>query len=273
MKVLLTGGHTGIGLELVRRLHQDGATIGLIVRSPTRLEGVPEEIRNAPGFTSWTADLSVHEDLVRVADDIAADWSHIDILYNNAGVLLPELRRSAQGHEMHLQVNALTPYLLTHRLKARLDAAESPLVITTVTGGMHSQSELDLEQLVNPQVFRKLFGQYLQSKLAITLWLNELAASDGWQGVAFRHVNPGANKTSMTAGDGVPWYIKLIRGLVFTAPTKGGNLLYNAAFDPSLRRQSGVYLDEGTVRPVKAILTDAQRTTLMGLVPEATAQG
>jgi NAD(P)-dependent dehydrogenase (short-subunit alcohol dehydrogenase family) len=258
MNILVTGGHSGIGLELVRRLHADGATVGLIVRSPSRIDDLPAAIREAPGFTYWVADLGVHADVARVASEIAQRWDRIDVLYNNAG----ELRRSGQGHEMHYEVNTLAPMHLTRGLKPLLDAADAPIVVNTVTGGMHSAKALDLDQLTDPQVFRKLFGQYLQSKLALTLWMDELAGQDAWSGIAVRNVNPGANKTGMTESDGVPWFIRMVRGLLFSAPTKGGNLLYDAAFDPGLGRRSGVFLDEGKARQVPLRLDDTQRATL-----------
>ena len=225
---------------------------------------MPDTVTSTPGFTTWTADLSSQEAIRTVSATILADWGHVDVLFNNAGVLLPELRRSAAGRELHLEVNTLAPMSLMRGLAPALRAAEAPVVVNTVTGSMHS-TDLDLGQLTDPQVFRKLFGQYLQSKLALTLWMNTVAEEPAWSGVAIRSVNPGANKTGMTASDGVPWYILMLRGLLFSAPTKGGNLLFDAAFDAKHGRRSGLFLDEGTPRGTAA-LSASDRETLEALV-------
>ncbi|MEL6536267.1 MAG: SDR family NAD(P)-dependent oxidoreductase, partial [Bacteroidota bacterium] len=58
MNILITGGHTGIGLELTKRLFKEGHQIGLIVRSKARIENMPTEIRNSINLTVWEADLS-----------------------------------------------------------------------------------------------------------------------------------------------------------------------------------------------------------------------
>ena len=95
--------------------------------------------------------------------------------------------------------------------------------------------------------------------------MNDLAADPSWSHVAFRNVNPGANKTTMTGGDGVPGILKLVGGLFFKPPTKGGNILYDAAFNNYSRNP--LLLDEGKERQVVGSLTDSQRATLEALLP------
>ncbi|MEM1349003.1 MAG: SDR family NAD(P)-dependent oxidoreductase [Myxococcota bacterium] len=264
MHIVITGGHSGIGLELAKRVAADGHRLGLVVRDPSRLEGVPDAIKSSSGFTYWSADLAIADDVTKVAEVIHADWGHVDVLFNNAGVLLPELRYSAAGREMHLEVNTLAPMHLMRGLAHALRAADTPTVVNTVTGSMHSTT-LELEQLTHPTTYRKLFGQYLQSKLALTLWMNAVAKEPDWEGVAIRSVNPGANKTTMTSSEGVPWPIRMLRGVLFRAPTKGGNLLYDAAFDPAHGRESGVFFDEKRVREATT-LPDTARATLEELL-------
>ena len=158
MNVVITGGHSGIGLELAKRLATDGHRLGFVVRSESRLDAVPGTVTGSAGFTAWTADLSVQADVAAVAEAIHEDWGHVDVLYNNAGVLLPELRRSAAGRELHFEVNTLAPVALMRGLEASLTAAAAPVVVNTVTGNMHDTA-LDLSQLTDPSDFRKLFGQ------------------------------------------------------------------------------------------------------------------
>ncbi|MEN0064203.1 MAG: SDR family NAD(P)-dependent oxidoreductase [Myxococcota bacterium] len=262
MNVVMTGGHTGLGLELTRRLIAENAQVGLIVRSSSRMADVPEAVRSAPNLTVFEADLTSREAIDAVAQQISDAWPHVDVLFNNAGVLLGEFRQSSNGNEMHLEVNTLAPMRLTHRLKPRLDEAAHPMVINTVTGSMHS-TVFDLSEVTDASKFRRLFGAYLHSKAALIQLMNELAQRPEWQNVAIRHVNPGANKTSMTAGEGMPFWLRPFRWLLFSAPTKGANLLYDAAFSDRYQGKTGIWLDEAKERAVPATLSDDDRAALL----------
>ncbi|MEO0604768.1 MAG: hypothetical protein AAF211_25275, partial [Myxococcota bacterium] len=154
------------------------------------------------------------------------------------------------------------PYRLTRRLKPAFDEAEHPIVVNTVTGSMH-QTTLAMEELTDAARFQKLFGAYLHSKMALTLLMNELGRDPEWSKVVIRNVNPGANRTGMTQGEGMPWWLRPLRPFLFSAPTKGANLLYGAAFDEAHGRETGQYFDEKHIREVTQTLADGDRAALM----------
>ena len=263
MNILLTGGHTGIGLELVKLLFAEGHTLGLIVRSKERIGGMPEEIKSSDRLTVWEADLSDQAQVTAVSEAIAQDWDRIDVLYNNAGVLLDKLYTSKQGNELHLEVNTLSPYLLTERLKPLLDKASNPKVVNTVTGGLNRAKDLKLKALIDPKEFKKLLGAYMQSKLALTLLTNDRASEKEWAAVQFVNLDPGPNKTPMTAGTGMPKWLLPLRNLFFPPPTKGGKLLYQAAFDPKHEGKSGVYVSGNVVKAMQLKITEAEKEALL----------
>ncbi|MEO0604837.1 MAG: SDR family NAD(P)-dependent oxidoreductase, partial [Myxococcota bacterium] len=66
MKIVVTGGHTGLGLELTRRLLEKPAEVGIIVRSKSRLTDVPSEVRDR--LTVWEADLASRDAVDAVAE-------------------------------------------------------------------------------------------------------------------------------------------------------------------------------------------------------------
>ena len=104
----------------------------------------------------------------------------------------------------------------------------------------------------------------MQSKLVLTLLMNELASKPEWSKVRVRNVNPGANKTGMTnGGSGMPWWLAPIAKFLFAAPTQGAKLLYQAAFTPPYEDASGVYLDKNKVLPVKSAFSDKQREQVL----------
>ncbi len=249
--IIVTGGHSGIGLELTKRLVADGHRVGLVVRDAARASSVS-------GVESvFVADLSDQDQVRTVAQEILDTWGVVDILFNNAGVLLDDIYKSPQGNEMHLEVNTLSPYLLTTLLEPALGAADAPVVINPVTDGLDKQKSLKIDELVSPTKFRKLIGSYLQSKLALTVLMADLAK--GWTGVRIASVTPGPNQTTMTAGSGMPRLLKPFMKLLFAKPSKGAGLLYDAAFTGT----DAGYVAKGKERAMKFELSDGDKARLL----------
>lgn len=248
MNILLTGGHSGIGLELSKTLIKEGHKLGLILRNERKKDQAIKDLGTS-NIDFFFADLSKQEDIQNVAAEIATKWEKVDILFNNAGVLLENASYSAQGNEMHLEVNAIAPYTLTQRLKPILDKAENPTVVNTVTGGLENRKLGKIEELKRPQKFVKLFGSYMQSKAALLLMMNYLAKE--WPQVRIVNVDPGPNKTHMTAAGGMPTWLKFVRNLMFPGPEVGGRKLYNATFNEEFKEKSGIYISWNSIHPVK----------------------
>lgn len=260
MNIIITGGHSGIGLELTKKLITEGHTLGLIVRSMSRTEKLPEMVKNYGHISYFEADLSDQKSILEVAQNIANQWNKVDILYNNAGVLLDANYNSPQGNELHLEVNTIAPVVLSHALKPLLDKSDRPIIVNTVTGGLHQQKKLNTSTFIHPTKFTKLLGAYMQSKLALTLWMNEL--SKEWKNIQIISVDPGPNKTKMTKGAGMPSWLLPLRNLLFSKPSKGGNLLYQGGFDEKHTGKSGVYLSGNKVKKMKMTLSDEHMALL-----------
>ncbi|NRB52294.1 MAG: SDR family NAD(P)-dependent oxidoreductase [Saprospiraceae bacterium] len=256
MYILITGGHSGIGLELTKKLLSEGHQIGLIVRSEKRTKEALKEIPQSKNIDFFIADLSKREDLIKAANQIKAKWPVIDGIFHNAGVLLDKAYYSEQGNEMHFEVNSLAPYFLSVELKTWLDKAENPFLVNTATDGMHRQKSIDIADLKKPKKFVKLIGSYMHSKFAMVLLMNHLAKE--WPRVRITSVAPGAIKTKMTAGAGMPFFLVPIRNLFFSSPEAGAEKLYEAAFDRRFADSSGTYILKGKVRPIKYHLTAAE---------------
>lgn len=260
MNIIITGGHSGIGLELTKKLITEGHQLGLIVRSMSRAEKLPEMVKNYGHISYFEADLSDQKSIHAVAESIAKSWDKVDVLYNNAGVLLDANYDSPQGNELHLEVNTIAPVILSRALKPLLDKSNQPIIVNTVTGGLHTRKDLDTSTFINPTKFTKLLGAYMQSKLALTLWMNELAKE--WKNVRIVSVDPGPNKTKMTKGTGMPSWLLPIRNLLFSKPSKGGSLLYQGAFDAQHNGKSGILLSGNKVKKMKMTLSDEHKALL-----------
>lgn len=249
MNILITGGHSGIGLELTKTLLLEGHHLGLILRNEERKAKAITNIGRSKNIDFFYADLSKQEEVKKVANDIKNQWKQLDGLFNNAGVLLDQAYYSDQENEMQFEVNTLSVYLLTKELKPLLDQANNPFIINTATGGLHQQKKLNIDNLKRPKKFVKLLGSYMHSKLAITLLMNNLAKE--WINVHIKSVDPGPNKTGMTAGNGVPALLKPFAKFFFSPPTKGAQKLYNGAFDQKFNGKSGIYITGNKAKNMK----------------------
>ena len=250
--ILLTGGHSGLGLGVTKKLLKPGNKIGLIIRSESRKQDVltafsefPKELVDNIDF--FLADLSDQQQVRMVAAQIKDKWPRIDRLFNNAAILSSGRKMSKQGNELHLEINTLSPVLLTQLLKPLLLNSDNAKVITTVTGGMGGR-KLRTDQILNED-YKQGMMLYMQSKQAVMLLMNDLAES--WQGVKFLAVDPGPNKTKMTKAGGAPSIVKYVLRLFFHEPEVGSQRIYNAGFAQRFATQNGVYISGDKVVAVK----------------------
>ena len=260
MNYIITGGHTGMGLELSKSLLAEGHKIGLIVRNESRKEMTQKLFQNKDSVEVFVADLAKRDEIDAVASQISSSWSVVDGLFNNAGLLLDKLYYSDYGNELQLEVNGISPYLLTKALIPLLEKSENPFVVNTATGGLNNKKSVDIPAFKRPQKFTKLLGSYMDSKLIMVLLMNHL--SEEQKNIRFVSVNPGAIKTKMTAGSGMPIWLRPIRNLFFLSPKRGAESLYNAAFSPKYK-ESAIFISEGKIRPMKYQIKEQEIRQLM----------
>ncbi|MCJ1440560.1 MAG: hypothetical protein MMC23_001045 [Stictis urceolatum] len=150
---VVTGGYSGIGLELSTILHRAG---GKVYIAASQNGGATGSLAFIPLVLD---DLSI---IKASADALKAQETRIDVLFNNAGVSLPLAGSvSAQGHELQLATNCLRPWLFTKLLLPLLQANSNvpasghgaTRVIWTssqVADLQASQGDIDLAELDNP---------------------------------------------------------------------------------------------------------------------------
>ena len=82
--VLITGGGSGIGLEIAKAYVEEGAYVYITGRRETKLKEAAELIGKNIGYMA--ADVSKKEDMLKVAEMIKTEQGHVDIVINNAGI-------------------------------------------------------------------------------------------------------------------------------------------------------------------------------------------
>lgn len=229
---LVTGATSGIGRVAAQALAATGARVIIVARDPARGRRTVDEIRAATHHDDVElaiADLSSLAQVRALAAEVADRCDHLDLLVNNAGLVMAERRSTVDGREWTIAVNHLAPFLLTNLLRERLEAAASPRVVTTASvaerGGRLDLDDLDFER----RRFRP-FRAYCQSKLANLLFTAELARR--WGGsVHATCVHPGGVATNFGAEG--PWLLRqgMRRAgrLVLRTPEEGADTLIWAA--------------------------------------------
>src|SRR5947209_6635349 len=173
---LVTGSTSGIGKVTARELAKQGATVVLVSRSRAKGEATQAEIKQATGnqhVDLLVADLSLLEDVRRLAAEFQQTYPHLHLLVNNAGGAYPRRMLTSEGFETTLAVNYLAPFLLTDLLLDTLKAS-APARIVNVTSATHANGSIDFDNLQGEKHFASL-KNYSQAKLALLLWTYELA--------------------------------------------------------------------------------------------------
>lgn len=194
--ILVTGSTDGIGLETALELASRGHEVALHGRNEEKVQRARSVIRHAaPDAVLHTAhaDLADPAAVVLMAQDLAARLTKLDVLINNAGVYMAGRRISKDGFEMTLAVNYLAHFLLTVLLLPLLKKSSDPRVIT-VSSIAHTRGHIDFDNL-NGERYFDAYQAYANSKLADTLFANELARREPW--LASNSLHPGVIDTKL----------------------------------------------------------------------------
>ena len=177
----------GSGYATALELARAGATVVLACRDTPKGERAQAAIRQAaPAADTRLADLDL-ADLGSVrafAANLVAQQPHLDVLINNAGVMAPPRRLTADGFESQIGTNHLGHFALTGLLAGSLLAAEQPRVVT-LSSGVHRIGRMNFDDLQSERRYINWLA-YGQSKLANLLFCFELQRRATEAGTALR---------------------------------------------------------------------------------------
>jgi NAD(P)-dependent dehydrogenase (short-subunit alcohol dehydrogenase family) len=129
---LVTGSTSGIGKVTARELANKGATVVLVSRNRAKGETTQAEIKQETGNENvdlLVADLSLLQEVRRLATEFQQKYSHLHILVNNAGGAYSSREVTSEGLEATFAVNYLAPFLLTELLVETLKASAPARII------------------------------------------------------------------------------------------------------------------------------------------------
>ena len=165
---IVTGANSGLGLEVASALADSGATVLMACRDMDRASEGLERIRaETPGVKVDALRLDLAS-LESVEEFAAAARNRfpggIDILINNAGVMMPPQRETEDGFELQFGTNHLGHFALTARLYPDMRPVAGSRVVT-VSSAMARTGRLDFENLGAQKGYSRT-GAYSLSKLA-----------------------------------------------------------------------------------------------------------
>lgn len=196
--VLITGANTGIGKETAMDMACRGARVILACRDMTRANKAAEEIRNKTGNGNVLVkqlDLGSLQSVRDMAKDVHETEDRLDILINNAGIMMCPKWQTQDGFEMQFGVNHLGHFLLTNCLLDLLKKSAPSRIVNVsslahVKGKIHFD-DINLDKHYDPRV------SYRQSKLANVLFSRELAVRLQDTGVTVYSLHPGVIRTEL----------------------------------------------------------------------------
>jgi NAD(P)-dependent dehydrogenase (short-subunit alcohol dehydrogenase family) len=247
--VLITGGNAGLGLETAVALAAAGAEVTITSRDAGRGEAARTDIVERAGVDAdrvevMALDLASTASIRSFAEAYLAGHPRLDVLVNNAGLILSERTTTEDGFETTFGVNHLGHVLLTELLLDRLKES-APARIVVVASEAHKFA-LDGLKFDDLQCERHFFSYrvYGRSKLANILFTRALAKRLEGTGVTVNAVHPGSVATRF-ARDGDTAFVTALSTYVARpfsrTPEEGARTQVHVASAPELADVSGAY--------------------------------
>ncbi|XP_007525888.1 retinol dehydrogenase 11 [Erinaceus europaeus] len=261
--VVITGANTGIGKETAKELAQRGARVYLACRDVQKGELVAKEIQNVTGNKQVLVrklDLADTKSIRSFAEDFLAEEKHLHILINNAGVMMCPYSKTADGFEMHIGVNHLGHFLLTHLLLDKLKES-APSRVVNVSSLAHHMGRIHFHNLQG-QRFYSAGLAYCHSKLANILFTKELAQRLKGSGVTVYSVHPGTVHTELTRHSSFLRCVWWILSAFIKTPEQGAQTSLHCALTEGLESLSGHHFSDcqvAWVSPQGRNMTTARR--------------
>jgi NAD(P)-dependent dehydrogenase (short-subunit alcohol dehydrogenase family) len=227
---VVTGSNAGIGFEAARVLAARGGHVILACRDKAKadkaMQWIASETPKAKlGFLPL--DLADLEAVKSAADELLAG-PKVDVLINNAGVMIPPRTLTAQGYELQFGVNHLGTFAFTGLVHAHV---KQRIVVTASLA--HNSGRMDYSDLAAKRFYVR-WQWYGMSKLANLLHMKELdrrLAAAGRKTIAMG-CHPGVASTELSRHVPFAGLIMPLAGLVMNSAAEGAWPTLQAAVDP-----------------------------------------
>jgi NAD(P)-dependent dehydrogenase (short-subunit alcohol dehydrogenase family) len=270
--VLITGANQGVGKASAEALGKMGAKLILVCRNAEKAKAAIADIEKAGAkdVELLIGDLGTQADIRRIASEVLAKHDRLDVLINNAGVLVTNRRETKDGIEETFAINHLGYFLLTTLLLDLVKKTPRARIVS-VSSRAHNGASVNW---ADPQLRKgwSAFRAYGQSKLCNILFTRELARRLEGTGVTANSLHPGVIASGFGHTDGgIVSVLVTIAKPFFITPEKGARTQVWLASSPEVEGISGKYFDNCKEKtPSKAALEAGAPERLWAISEELT---
>jgi len=232
--ILVTGATDGLGKRVAIELAEMGATVLIHGRNRERLEAALSEIQGETGnekLGSYLADLSSLGAARALAEQVLSDRDRLDVLVNNAGIIVGEREESEDGYELTFAVNHLAHFLLTGLLLPLLRDSAPARIVNVASAG---QSPIDFDDVMLERGYDGMRA-YTQSKLAQIMFTFDLDERLRGTGVTVNALHPASLM-------GTKMVLQTF-GYTMSTVREGAEATVRLATSPELEGVTGRYFD------------------------------
>lgn len=231
---VITGANSGIGFESTKQLSRKGAEVIMAVRNTEKGEQARKEITAQDPEAKirvMRLDLSDLQSVDAFAETFKENYTQLNILLNNAGVMVPPYTKTKDNFELQLGVNHLGHFALTAQLFDVIKKTPAARIVN-VSSIAHKRGIINFEDLQSEKSYNKIKA-YGQSKLANLLFTYELAGRSEAAGIPVKVLaaHPGVSQTNLMRYIGV---FKFLMNLFTQSAAKGALPLLYAAVSPDV---------------------------------------
>jgi NAD(P)-dependent dehydrogenase (short-subunit alcohol dehydrogenase family) len=260
--MIVTGCTAGLGIETARALHATGANLFLTVRNKAKGEAVIQDILQTSQGTGSIEllhmDLSSLSSIRSAAADFLARSDKLNVLVNNAGVMLSAETMSVDGFEMAMGTNHFGHFLFFQLLKPTLLKSSTPTMqsrVVNVASSGHRLSPIRFHDMDFTKEGHNKWLAYGQSKTANIYMANSIERHYGAKGLHGFSLHPGTIFATEGLRDATAEDYAALGGAeglrsIEKTVAQGAATSVWAAVAPSLEGKGGVYLsDVGEAMP------------------------
>ena len=221
---IVTGAGSGLGFETVRALAGRNAKVVMAVRNAAKGREAAARIKKEcprADVGVMELDLADLSSVRKFAQDFTKRFSRLDLLINNAGVMVPPYGKTVDGFELQFGTNHLGHFALTVLLIDMLKKVSGSRIVT-VSSGAHAFGMLDFDDLNWEKRRYNAWQAYGDSKLANLYFTRELQRrlDEEGSGVLAVAAHPGWAATELQRHQ---WWVRLLNNF-FAQPAGMGAL-------------------------------------------------
>ena len=249
--ILITGSTDGIGKETAFELASGGHRVLIHGRDSEKVERTISEVKKKSGnnnISGYVADLSSLLKVKEMSVALLDTEKKLDVLLNNAGVIMKSYQLSDEGLEMTFSVNHLSHFYLSGLLLPLLLKNEKSKIIN-LSSMVHS-SNIDFDELLDPRFFDSV-NAYSLSKLCNVLFTYKLSGILKDTGITVNCMHPGVINTKMLKDTWGPIGSPVKEGAdreVFLVESELTDMLTGKYFQDNRERKSSIVSYDKTIQ-------------------------